>query len=279
MALEDLKSKLFKEDVENRKINVLRKPTDLSQKKSLYKPGFSTETGVSSGYNAESLTLSSAIVAPQDSSSSNTSPVVIEPSATPTPTPTPTSTSTSTPTSTATAVPATATPTPTPTSTPVPSYSIGDSALGGKIAYILQSGDPGYVEGEQHGLVATVSDTSTGASWGCQGTLISGADGIILGTGNQNTIDIMAGCATSTIAARRSGDLVEGGYSDWYLPSKDELNKLYINRVAIGNFASDDYWSSTEASDVNASIQSFVNGAQGTSNKSSFYYVRSVRSF
>mgnify|MGYP000113811897 CR=1 FL=1 len=260
MALEDLKSQLFKEDVDNRKINVLRKPTDLSQKKSLYKPGFSTETGVSSGYNAESLTLSSAIVAPQDNSSSNTSPVVVEPSATPTPTPT-------------------STPTSTPTATPVPSYSIGDSALGGKIAYILQSGDPGYVGGEQHGLVATVSDTSTGASWGCQGTLISGADGIILGTGNQNTIDIMAGCATSTIAARRSGDLVEGGYSDWYLPSKDELNKLYINRVAIGNFASDDYWSSTEASDVNASIQSFVNGAQGTSNKSSFYYVRSVRSF
>jgi len=167
----------------------------------------------------------------------------------------------------------------TTTTTTVITYVVGDSALGGKIAYILQPGDPGYISGEQHGLVATTNDISTGASWGCQGTLISGADGIILGTGNQNTIDIMTGCATSTIAARRCGDLVQGGFSDWYLPSKDELNKLYINRVAIGNFVSDDYWSSTEDSSTNANIQSFANGIPGVSNKSAFYYVRAVRSF
>ena len=74
----------------------------------------------------------------------------------------------------------------------------------------------------------------------------SGAGGTAIGTGNQNTIDIMAGCATAGIAARLCGDLVQGGYSDWYLPSRDELSKLCLNRIAIGGFTQDWYWSSTK---------------------------------
>jgi len=160
------------------------------------------------------------------------------------------------------------------------SYTIGQAALGGKIAYILQSGDPGYVEGEQHGLVATVADISLSATWGCQATSISGADGTAIGTGNQNTIDIMAGCATAGIAARLCGDLVEGGYSDWYLPSIDELNKLFINRVAFGGFSNGDYWSSSEYN-LNEAWTIFFNGSinvdHGAKNYS--YRVRAIRSF
>jgi len=160
------------------------------------------------------------------------------------------------------------------------SYTIGQAALGGKIAYILQSGDPGYVEGEQHGLVATVADISTGAIWGCKGTFISGADGTAIGTGNQNTIDIMAGCATAGIAARLAGDLVEGGYSDWYLPSKEELNKLYLNRTAIGGFTLNYYWSSSEDSDANKAWSQYFNGSlQANGDKNSVIYVRAIRSF
>jgi hypothetical protein len=171
----------------------------------------------------------------------------------------------------------TVTPTPQPTSTPTPTpapttYTIGQAALGGIIAYINGGGSTGT-----SGLVATVANVSTGAAWGCSGTSISTSTAI--GTGNQNTINIMAGCATAGIAARLCGDLTEGGFSDWYLPSKNELNALYINRVAIGGFASGNYWSSTENDSFSAWSQSFVNGGQYDDDKNLTYYVRAIRSF
>ena len=159
----------------------------------------------------------------------------------------------------------------------IPTYTIGQAALGGKIAYILQPGDPGYDAGVQHGLVATVADISTSAAWGCEGTSISTNSAI--GTGNANTIAIMAGCATAGIAARLCGDLVEGGYSDWYLPSMDELNKLYLNKVAIGGFGNNEYWCSTEFNATFARLQNFLDGNQQGNFKSATSYVRAIRSF
>ncbi len=156
---------------------------------------------------------------------------------------------------------------------------IGASYQGGTVGYILVSGDPGYDANILHGLVAAPFDQSTGAGWGCQGTTISGADGTAIGTGNQNSLDIMAGCATAGIAARICGDLVLNGYSDWYLPSKDELNKLYLNRTAIGGFASSFYWSSTEVGTNLSWAQSFPGGLQSSPTKNTTYYVRAIRAF
>ena len=89
----------------------------------------------------------------------------------------------------------------------------------------------------------------------------------------------MNSCATAGIAARRCGDLVLGGYSDWYLQSKDELNKLYINRVAIGGFANNAYWSSTEFNSAGAWLQIFSTGTQTNFGRDFINYVRSVRAF
>jgi hypothetical protein len=208
---------------------------------------------------------------------------------TPTPTPTLTETPTNTPTETPTNTPtpsitASQTPTPTttitPTVTPSPAaYAVGDSASGATVAYILQSGDPGYDANVQHGLLVTPFIVSTGATWGCLGVEVFGANATSLGQGNQNTIDIMAGCATAGIAASLCGDLVYGGSSDWYLPSKDELNKLYINRTIIGLPFIFQIWSSSQVDDNTAWFQNFTNGAAGLGSKDGEKYVLAIRSF
>ena len=138
--------------------------------------------------------------------------------------------------------------------------AVGDAYEGGKVAYIFVTGDPGYVAGQTHGIIAAVSDIES-SYWGCLNVVISGADGTAIGTGNQNTLDIVAGCATEGIAAALCNDLVVGVYSDWYLPSKDELYKLYLNRSTIGGFSNALYWTSSEESGYNAYTYNFGNGS------------------
>jgi hypothetical protein len=152
-----------------------------------------------------------------------------------------------------------------------PPPAIGDT-YGGGIVF--------YLDGNGGGLIAAPSDQSS-AAWGCYGTVISGADGTAIGTGNQNTIDIEAGCTTSGTAADICANLTLGGYSDWFLPSKDELNEMYLNlnQQGLGGFANSNYWSSTESSNLLAWHQKFSDGAQDPINKYITINVRAVRAF
>src|SRR5665648_1091895 len=123
---------------------------------------------------------------------------------------------------------------------------IGDPYLGGILAYILVKGDPGYVASVQHGLIAATADADTEMDWSNITTTSVGTTGIAIGDGQTNTTLIVGQAGCTTGAAHYCDTLNEGGYTDWFLPSKDELNKLYLNKVAIGGFAVGFYWSSSE---------------------------------
>ena len=73
----------------------------------------------------------------------------------------------------------------------------------------------------------------------------------------------------------------EGGFSDWRLPTKDELQLIYflLHRRKIGGFADGNYWSSTEANPSIAWGQYFYSGRQSSGSKSTKCSVRAVRAF
>ena len=163
--------------------------------------------------------------------------------------------------------------------TPV-SPVVGGSFQGGIIFYIFVSGDPGYVAGQTHGLIAALSDQSISVTWYNTVNTTTGATGTALGTGSANTTAIIASQGnTGTYAAKLCRDYAGGGYNDWYLPSKDELNKLYLNKAKVGGFDADTYWSSTEYTISGAWVHYFVNGNQNMGNKKVYYHVRAIRAF
>jgi hypothetical protein len=67
--------------------------------------------------------------------------------------------------------------------------------------------------------------------------------------------------------------------SGWHLPTIAELKLLYKQKMQVGGFANDDYWSSTEQDVNSAWIQGFARGDQDRYNKHSKLKVRAVRVF
>jgi hypothetical protein len=150
-----------------------------------------------------------------------------------------------------------------------PVFSIGCSYGGGIIFYIDGTA--------QHGLISATTNQSTGVHWGCDGTSIPGTL-YAIGTGQANTTAIVNGCA-ETGAARLCDNLVLNGYSDWFLPSKDELNQMYLQKNAIGGFGSNYFWTSSQNDNSTAWDQAFSNGTQGPFSKFFSDNVRCIRAF
>lgn len=165
--------------------------------------------------------------------------------------------------------------------------TIGMEYLGGKIAYIFVSGDTGYISGETHGLIAAADDQARMVCWAINMNKL-GTTNTDIGTGPANTDIIVeqndpshSGLTSyaAGICAAHNG----GGYTDWYLPSKNELSKLYASKDLVGGYAAYSYWSSTEcAAGDGAYGQQFFNGGTGIAfilNKNDNIHVRAVRTF
>ena len=85
------------------------------------------------------------------------------------------------------------------------------------------------------------------------------------------------GAMTWSQAISACNGLSYGGYDDWYLPNKEELNAMYQKKSSIGGFSSGTYWSITESFSGYAWAQSFYNGSQNNDEKIVTYRVRCVR--
>jgi len=119
--------------------------------------------------------------------------------------------------------------------------SIGDHYQGGVIFYIDQTG--------QHGLIAAPFDQPEKTCWGNEGR----ANATYMNEGDLNTEQIITFLKNkrrwdcSTPAAWMCDKSTLGGFTDWYLPSINELKEMYDKQKMIGNFNAGDYCSSTES--------------------------------
>lgn len=159
--------------------------------------------------------------------------------------------------------------------------AIGDTGRAGGIVFYV-------TDGGMHGLEAAPVDQDS-APWGCVDTEITGADIHIVGSGAQNTLDILAGCNEAGIAAKVASDYTLNGYSGWFLPSIDELTVMWANigpgaaapLTNAGGFDTDvGYWSSSEANPASAWLQVFnLLGNTFSPNKDNNGRVRAIRAF
>lgn len=150
---------------------------------------------------------------------------------------------------------------------------VGQTYGGGIIFYVDETGE--------HGLIASFdTGESERAQWGCYNLLIDDTETGI-NSGLENTKKIITGCRSGSerIAARLCNQYVASGYSDWYLPSKEELNVLYEQKELIGGYEHGYYWSSSEVDSHFAWYQHFDFGFQDYLNKDFSYFFRPIRSF
>lgn len=162
-------------------------------------------------------------------------------------------------------------------------YEIGDTGpAGGYIFYIDEAGafDWTYLE------AAPELTEGTGIQWADDATEIGGdAAKTGIGDGQAATAAIVQHLEDNTTETDRAAQLADAlthnGFDDWFLPSKDELNLMYVNlhQQSVGGFADDSYWSSSEGDSSSAWMQFFNNGDQHNFSKFGSRRVRAIRAF
>lgn len=138
------------------------------------------------------------------------------------------------------------------------------------------------------GMICSTYDQTSDANWSCSNADVVDAMGTAIGTGYQNTMAILEGCADSFTGAYKCNHYSDGGFTDWYLPSRDELMELYnhkdiISATSISKgglpLSNSYYWSSSQASLENAYAIYFNDGTVVAKTKAFTENVRAVRKF
>jgi len=137
-------------------------------------------------------------------------------------------------------------------------YAFGTDHAGG---YVF------YNDGNGGGLVCAKTDQSEGLKWYNGSYITTGASGTAIGTGQTNTTLIVTSQGMGSYAAQICNDYSDGTYSDWFLPSLDELSAIYNNILLCGknilfcdggNYIQ--HWSSTERNATSAWVKVVLNG-------------------
>ena len=155
-------------------------------------------------------------------------------------------------------------------------FTIGQRYGGGIIFYIDSTG--------QHGLIADTADLPR-AIW-CNPLnnlqFATGATATGIGKGKANTRKIVKAQGDSGVyAARECWKSKRGGYKDWFLPSRDELNEMNKQRAVLTGIANGLYWASTESTPIDAWQIALCcdNWWEGEASKQNYTYVRAIRAF
>ena len=171
-----------------------------------------------------------------------------------------------------------------------PLYALRDTGPAGGLIFYVKEG--GYSDGWMYLEAAPATTEWTSKQWGSYQTEIGGT-GIGIGSGQSNTTTIVTWLDDNTDdahgdvkyktdrAAYLCDDLTLGGYDNWFLPSKDELDQMYANLhlQGVGGFDDNSFWSSSESSAGGAWNQYFSSGSQYSHLKYLANRVRAVRAF
>ena len=167
----------------------------------------------------------------------------------------------------------------------VPDPQVGKKLFGGRVFYILNSADPGHISGQTRGLICADRDKEAKVKWD-PNNISQEVTGTYeeMGHGKMNTqniIDKLGEQNKSYAAYQATLYSADDGYTGWYLPSKDELNRIYQNleNYESMNFEDKNYWSSSEKGQTLACFYNLSKGTQGRDNKPYEYSVRPIRSF
>jgi hypothetical protein len=183
------------------------------------------------------------------------------------------------------------------------SYKVGDTGPGGgKVFYVAPSSFTStgsacgtackYLEaapvvwiqnatpaGQTNCQIADTMSNDPLCAWSDNTSTRIGTTGTGIGTGYANTSAMIAQSGSKGKAGTVARAFQGGGKTDWFLPSEDELNQMFVNKSTIGGFASDYYWSSSEILRSIAWFQDFSDGDWGTGFKANTFSVRPVRAF